>query len=296
MVDKAEQEFFSEDFLKLLEELSFHSRKIFFGGLKGDRLSRLYGSSVEFVDYRRYQPGDDLRYIDWNLYARLDRLFLRLFRDEANLRIYLLVDKSASMNWGRPNKLLYAVKVAAALSFVGIANQEWVGVSLFSSQLDEVAPLGKGRAQIYTLIDFLRRTRPGKGTDMANALRMFAAQNRYPGIAIVISDFWDPEGWQAGFNCLLERGFEVSAIQVISREEENPRLWGHCYIRDMEMRRRPLRLTVDAAVLRRIRQAVGEYCQRLGQFCADNQIIYLRTYTDQPFEELVLRYMKLRSR
>src|ERR1700736_5946228 len=122
-------------FLARLEQLELVSRKIFLGRLKGERRSKRKGQSVEFADYRNYVVGDDLRFLDWNLYGRLDKLFIRLFMEEEDLHFYILIDNSMSMNYGNPTKLYYAKQVAAALGFVGLVNMDRVIVEAFNDRL-----------------------------------------------------------------------------------------------------------------------------------------------------------------
>src|SRR5260370_21887665 len=127
-------------FLAKLEQLELVSRKIFLGVMKGERRSKKKGQSVEFADYRNYVKGDDLRFLDWNLYGRLDRLFIRLFQEEEDLHFYLLIDNSLSMDFGNPSKLHYARQVAAALGFIGLVNMDRVVVEVFSERLTTSMP------------------------------------------------------------------------------------------------------------------------------------------------------------
>src|SRR5882762_10784720 len=124
-------------FLARLEQLELVSRKIFMGRMKGERRSKRKGQSVEFADYRNYVVGDDLRHLDWNLYARLDRLFLRLFLEEEDLHVYLLIDNSLSMDFGTPSKLHLAKQIAAALGFVGLTNLDRVVVEAFNDKMSQ---------------------------------------------------------------------------------------------------------------------------------------------------------------
>src|SRR5215468_6517666 len=153
------QAFFTSEFLAQLERLSLLSRR---------------GHSVEFCDYRAYGVGDDLRYVDWNIYGRLDRLHVKLFVDEEDLCLHLLVDASASMDFGAPTKLTYAVRVAAALGFVGLVSHERVGVGILRSRATEGWPPARGRNQVVTLLDFLADVRPGGPTRLTGALGDYA--------------------------------------------------------------------------------------------------------------------------
>src|SRR5271166_6049711 len=145
------------DFLARLEQLELVSRKIFLGRLKGERRSKRKGQSVEFADYRNYVKGDDLRFLDWNLYARLDRLFIRLFMEEEDLHFYVLIDNSLSMDFGNPTKLHYCKQVAAALAFVGLVNMDRVVIEAFNDRLTQSLPAIRGRRSLWRLLDFLTK-------------------------------------------------------------------------------------------------------------------------------------------
>src|ERR1700736_5475243 len=147
-------------FLARLEQLELVSRKIFMGRIKGERRSKRKGQSVEFADYRNYVVGDDLRFLDWNLLARLDRLFIRLFLEEEDLHVYLLVDNSLSMDFGEPTELHYAKQVAAALGFIGLVNLDRVVVEAFNNRITQTMPVARGRRSLWRLLDFLQKVEP----------------------------------------------------------------------------------------------------------------------------------------
>src|SRR5579862_6367155 len=147
-------------FLHQLEQLELVTRKIFLGRMKGERRSKRKGQSVEFADYRNYVKGDDLRHLDWNLYARLDRLFIRLFQEEEDLHFYVLIDNSLSMDFGSPTKLHYARQVAAALAFIGLCNMDRVVIEAFNDKLTQSLPAVRGRKSLCRVLDFLQKLQP----------------------------------------------------------------------------------------------------------------------------------------
>src|SRR5438128_3116132 len=147
-------------FLHRLEQLELVSRKIFVGKMKGERLSKRKGQSVEFADYRNYVIGDDLRFLDWNLFARLDKLFIRLFMEEEDLHVYILVDNSLSMDFGNPTKLHYAKQVAAALGFIGLVNMDRVIVEAFNDRIVQSTGALRGRRSLWRLTSFLEGIEP----------------------------------------------------------------------------------------------------------------------------------------
>src|SRR5579859_831896 len=193
------------DFLARLEQLELVSRKIFLGRLKGERRSKRKGQSVEFADYRNYVKGDDLRFLDWNLYARLDRLFLRLFMEEEDLHFYLLVDNSLSMDFGTPTKLHYARQVAAALAFVGLVNLDRVVIEAFNDRLTQSMPAARGRRSLWRVLDFLSKLEPAGPSDLRQALRTFTIKCSGKGIVVVLGDFMDKGGYEEALRYLVAR-------------------------------------------------------------------------------------------
>src|SRR5580765_8137468 len=178
-------------FLHKLEQLELVSGKIFLGRIKGERRSKRKGQSVEFADYRNYVVGDDLRFLDWNLYARLDKLFLRLFMEEEDRHVYLLVDNSLSMDFGAPTKLHYAKQIAAALGFIGLVNLDRVVIEAFNDRLTQTMPAVRGRRSLWRLLDFLRKVEPAGPSDLRQALRTFSLKSSGKGIVVLLSDLMD---------------------------------------------------------------------------------------------------------
>ncbi|MBI3636941.1 MAG: DUF58 domain-containing protein, partial [Candidatus Rokubacteria bacterium] len=248
---------FSSDFLAQLERLSLATRRAFRGHVKGERRSPRKGHSVEFSDYRQYGIGDDLRYVDWNVFARLDRLHVKLFVEEEDLCLHLLVDASASMQFGRPSKLDYARRVAAALGFVGLVNLERVGVGVLRARAAEGWPPARGRNQFPALADFLGDVRPDGATSLNEALAGYAMRSREPGLAVLISDLFDPAGFESGLRALLERRFEVHIIHCLDAEELNPTLDGDLRLTDSETGE-VRELTIDGDALRGYRDRLRE--------------------------------------
>jgi uncharacterized protein (DUF58 family) len=246
---------------------------------------------VEFADYRAYGHGDDLRYVDWNIYGRLDRLHVKLFVDEEDLCLHLLVDGSASMDFGTPRKLEYAVRVAGALGFVGLVSHERVGVGILRERAVEGWPPARGRNQVVALLDFLSDVDAGGPTRLNEALGEYARRAREPGLAVVVSDLLDPQGFEAGVRALLERRFDVHVIHVLAPDEMNPGFGGDLRLLDAETNE--LRdLTLDAEALRGYHQRLREFLERAEQFCRGNEIAYHRVVTDSPVEEFMLRQLK----
>src|SRR5213593_238230 len=285
------QDLLSSEFLTQLERLALVSRKAFRGRTRGERKSPRKGMSVEFSDYRPYGAGDDLRYVDWNIYGRLDRLYLKLFVDEEDLYLHLLLDGSASMSFGEPSKLRYAARLAAALGFVGLANLERVGVAVVRDRMAEGWSPARGRGHFLSLLEFASRLRPDGLTGLSEGLAQYALRAREAGVAVLISDLMDPAGYERGLKALLERRFEVHVIHVLAADEMNPGFGGDLRLVDAETGE--LRdLTLDGEALRVYRQRLRDFLERAEQFCRGKEISYYHVVTDTPVETFVLSQLK----
>jgi len=283
--------FFTPEFLAQLERLSLLSRRTFRGSVKGERRSPRRGHSVEFADYRAYGHGDDLRYVDWNIYGRLDRLHVKLFVDEEDLCLHLLVDASASMGFGAPSKLHYAVRLAAALGFVGLVNHERVGLGILRERVAEGWAPTRGRRQVLPMLNFLADLQPAGGTGLDDGLSNYAKRARESGLVVVVSDLLDPAGYERGIRALLERRFDVHVVHLLDPEEMNPSLGGDMRLIDSETGE--LRdLTVDGEALRAYRNQLHGFLERAETFCRAHEIGYHRVSTDMPVEAFVVAQLR----
>lgn len=282
------------EFMAKIEQLDIVSRKIFAGKMKGERRSKRKGQSVEFADYRNYVVGDDLRFLDWNIYGRLDRLFLKLFLEEEDLHINILIDTSRSMDWGEPNKGLYAKRVAAALAYIGLINYDRVSIYTYADALrDHIAGI-RGRRLMHRVIGFLEDTPYEGSSHLAEAAKAFAIRSSRHGIVIVLSDFFDKSGFENGLRYFLGRNLDVYAIQLLSPEEINPTLAGDLRLVDVEDGD-GAEVTISRALINRYRQNLQAYCEGLKEYCSRRGITYLFTPTDVPFDQLVLGYLRRRG-
>ena len=286
------RELFDEKFLKTLEHLHMVSRKVFAGALRAERRTKKVGSGIEFADHRTYSRGDDFRYIDWNLYGRLDKLLLRLFEEEEDLYIYILVDVSDSMSIGSPlPKLHYAMQVGAALTYVGLANLDRVAIVPFGDRLIDRLPPSRGKNRIYRVFEFLSKCDIGGKTEIAECMKDFVAQNKRRGLAVVISDFYDPKGFEQGINTLRYNKFEPFVLQVYDKREAEPHLHGDLALVDCETG--DIReVTISKAILESYMREHEKYCQELDDFCSKRAIPFFRTHTSIPFDELVLKIFR----
>ena len=282
---------FDTEFLRKLDTLRFLARKVLRGQSQNDRTTVRRGMGLEFSDYRRYHAGDDFRYIDWNIYSRLDQLFLKIFTAEEDLAIHLLVDTSQSMQLGTPPKLDYARRVAAALGYIGLNSLDRVGAVSFADELGQPMPPQRGRQQIFALFRYFEALECHGGTDLNRVLSNYARHSTTGGLAIVLSDLLDPQGYMRGLDALAYGRFDVLVIQLIDETEINPPLEGSLRLQDIESSQQR-RITINRRLLKRYRAKVLEYFAQIEAFCAQRNIEYLRASTTVPFEDVILRYLR----
>jgi len=282
---------FDEQFLKQLEYLFIVSRKMFAGVTRSDRRNRRVGSGIEFADYRDYAPGDDFRYLDWNILGRMDRLLLRLFEQEEDLHIYLLLDTSASMAISQPAKLHYAMQIVAALAYVALANLDRVAVATLADALRASLAPARGRGRIFKILEFLRGVHATGGTHMTASVTSFVHQYARRGLAVLISDFYDFDGCQGAINVLRYNHFEPIVIQIYDQHDAHPPLTGDVRLVDCETNEvRPVTLTTRT--LRAYANEHEAYCRTLEGFCLTKQVPYFRADTRVAFHELILRIFR----
>ena len=281
-------------FMRKLDQLSLVSRKIFAGKMRGERLTKRRGESAEFADYRNYVVGGDLRFLDWNIYARLDELFIRLFLQEEDLHVSLLVDVSKSMDWGEPNKSLYARRVAAALAYIGLANFDRVSLYAYADGLQsELAGL-RGRRWMFKAIQFLTRLDANGASNLSRVGKQFAVRHPQPGIVVILSDFFEKGGYEEGMRFLLGRNYDLYALQILSPEEIDPPLVGDLRLIDAEDDD-AAEVTISRATLNRYKQNLQAYCAQLKTYCTRRGVNYLFAGTNAPFDQVVLSYFRRRG-
>lgn len=280
------------EFMKKLERLRISSRKLFPGTMKGKRRSIKRGSSVEFADYRDYQPGDDFRFIDWNIYSRLDKLFLKTFIEEENIYIHILLDVSASMNFGNPSKLEYGKKIATALGYIGLIDLDTVAVSTFAEELNELRRL-RGKDRIFILMKFLESIGPSNSKSlMDNCLKRYARKTKQTGVAIIISDFLVPKiVYEEGLKSLIYKNFDVNIIHVLSNEEINPLISGELKLKDSETGEIK-EVTITERMINHYKMRLEKFCDDLENFCERNNILYVFADTRTSIDDLILRTLR----
>ncbi len=284
----------SPELLAQLERLELVSRKVFRGRMKGERRSRRKGQSVEFADFRSYVPGDDLRFIDWNTYARLERLFLKMFLEEEDLHFYALIDASPSMDFGQPTKFQYARQLAAALGFVGLVRGDRVKIQTLRRAAGQAAPVLRGRRSLWRMLEYLDGLSPGEMVPLAEGVRDFCVRNSGKGIVVLITDLMDKAGYQGALRYLLAQEMDIYVIHVLSAEELEPDLQGDLRLVDCEDHD-VAEVTVTSALLKRYRQTLAAFIESAREFCTRRGIVYLLARNDLPVERLIQGYLRERG-
>jgi len=286
-----------ESFLSRLERLRFAVTRARAGQVKGERRSTRRGASVEFADYRDYTRGDDLRRVDWNVYARLERPYVKLFEEEEDLAVHLLLDASGSMNWPedvpQETKFHLARKLVAALGYVALTSGDRLVVSMTGQGglLPYLSLQLRGRSNTLRLFDWLAQIEPSGVTDLSASLRDYALAASRPGVCVLVSDLLSPHGYREGLVALQGRGFEVTIIQVLAPDEVEPALAGDLRLVDCETDS-PQDVTVDGAMRDLYRRRLRAWQDEIGAHCRSHNVRYVATQTTRRLDELVLQDLR----
>ena len=284
------------DLLSRLDRLDVLSRKMLSGKMKGERRSKRRGQSVEFADYRNYTIGDDLRFIDWNIYGRLDKLFLKLFLEEEDLSLYILLDVSKSCDYGTPHKATYIKQVAAALGYIGLVNYNRVTIAAMADGI--VAETGglRGRRRVQPMLDFLTKLEPTGTSHLANACKRFALSNRGRGVLVVLSDFFDKGGYEEGLKYVASGRYDLFCVQTLSPQEIDPEttLQGDLKLRDIEDAD-TAEVSMTGPLVKQYKANLNAYCLALKEYVTRRGGTYLFSSTAVPFDALVLNYLRERG-
>lgn len=283
----------SPELLARLARMELVSRKVFRGRMKGERRSTRKGQSVEFADFRNYVPGDDLRFVDWNTYARLDRLFLKLFLEEEDLHVFALIDASRSMDFGDPTKLRFAKQLAAALGFVGLVRSDRVRIETLGNSADR-ANVFRGRQSLWRMLDYLESITPEDTPSLAEGVKSFCLRNSGRGIVVLISDLMDKGGYEDALRWLVARRMDVYVVHVLAAEELDPPLEGDLRLVDCEDAD-TAEITATGALMARYRRTLAAFIDGASEFCTRRGMVYMRARNETSVESLITGYLRQRG-
>lgn len=299
------------DLLRRLEQFQLLAARRAKSAAKGERRSRARGQSVEFADYRNYTQGDDFRYLDWNLYGRLERLFLKLYEEERELPVRIFLDASESMTFGEPRKFDFARQIAAAVGYVALSGFDRVSVIPFPNQPPyaeiegtvapeaynrELAARGalrsvRGKKSSIQFFNNLAALSARGAVNLNEALRRGALESRQAGVAVVLSDFLDPAGYEPGLNALIGRGFQVDVVQILAPEELNPQTFGDLRLVDCE-NGGVQEVTFGRYRLKHYQHTVQNFIQRFREYCQARGINFFTASSDTSLEDLLLKQLR----
>ena len=289
------------ELLRRLEQFQLLAARRAKSSARGERRSKARGQSVEFADYRNYSHGDDFRYLDWNLYGRLEKLFVKLYEEERELPVRIFLDASESMTFGEPRKFDFARQIAAAIGYVALCGFDRVSVIPFpdlpvSDPNSKLASRGalravRGKKSSMQFFQNLGALTAGGSADLNQSLRRGALEARQAGVAIVLSDFLDPAGYEPGLTALIGRGFQVNAVQILAPEELNPTTYGDLRLVDSETGGLQ-EVTFGRFRLKAYQQTTQNFIQRLREFCTPRGIHFFSVSSDTSLEKLLLKQLR----
>lgn len=298
------------ELLRRLEQFQLLAARRAKSSAKGERRSRARGQSVEFADHRSYVPGDDFRYLDWNLFGRLDKLFLKLYEEERELPVRIFLDASESMTFGEPRKFDFARQVAAAIGYVALCGFDRVSVIPFpnaqgrtptaptenlnysqQSAVEGALRSVRGKKSSMQFFANLNALTAGGGADLNTALRRGALESRHTGLAIVLSDFLDPTGYEAGLTALVGRGFQVNCVQILAPEELSPSTFGDLRLVDSESGGLQ-EVTFGRYRMKAYQQTVQNFIQRLREYTTKRGINFFMAPSNMDLQDLLLKQLR----
>ena len=282
---------FPPDFLTRLEYLSILSKRVFRGQLLAQRRTVQMGSGIEFSDHREYSPGDDFRYLDWNIYARHGDLLLKRFQEEQNLHVYLMLDCSRSMGFGDPAKFDLARQVVAALAYIALADLDRINVLAFSDTIIEEFPLTRGKARILPLMRFLESLQvTGADTSITRGVQGLVHRSGRSGMTVVVSDMFDESGFQTGLDQLRYRRYDGHVVQLHDIKEAQPPMLGDVEMIDVENESNR-KVTVTEKNIRQYKRLFDEHQTSVRQYCRNYGMGCTQTPSHIPFDDLVMNMM-----
>ena len=283
---------FPPDFLTRLEYLSIISKRVFRGQLLAQRRTMQMGSGIEFSDHREYTTGDDLRYLDWNIYARHGDLLLKRFQEEQDLHVYLMLDCSRSMQFGNPPKFDLARHLIAALAYIALADLDRVAILAYADGIVAELPVTRGKARILPIMRFLEDLpTSGSDTNLSRAVQGLLHRGARTGLAVDISDLFDEHGFQPGLDQLRHRRFDAHVIQLHDPKEADPSLLGDAELIDTETES-VRKVTVTERNLQTYRRLFTEHQTAVREYCRSYALGCTQSPSTIRFDDLVMRMMR----
>lgn len=292
----ADDKIFDEKTRRKLEQLMLIASRVRTGAMKGERRSIKRGMSIEFADYRNYARGDDLRQLDWNIYARTERPYIKLMEDEEDLAVHILVDVSASMDWpqeGSPDehKFTCARRVAAGLAYISLTSNDRMMLTAVGQHGSQHFGPARGRGQGVAMLNFVSKLQTDGVLDLNAAIKDYALRGGRPGLCLIISDLFSPTGYVDGLNDLLGRGYEVGLVHVLSPDEVTPPLVGDLRLIDVETGQAQ-EVTIDASMREAYMRRVAAWRDEIRLECRKRGVHYFALETSTPWEKLILFEMR----
>ncbi len=278
---------FAPEFIRTLEALNLLARKVRSGEVRSDRTSPRRGASIEFADYRRYVPGDEIRYIDWNVYARHSNLFVKQFSAEENVHVSLLLDRSRSMAFGSPAKFDAAREVAAALAYIGLVNFDTVSLYSFTDEIRIHRKFLRGKGRIFELLAELERIETEGRSDFAKAFADALPRLKGRSLVLLLTDLYDRSGVPEAVKSLQAQRFEVHLIHLLAREEIDPRVRGRVLLIDLETGREK-EVTLLPHTVEMYRRRFEAHGRDLERMAREREVSYVRVRSDEPIEKRIL--------
>lgn len=287
-----------------LDRMSLISTRVRAGTMKGERRSKNRGTSIEFADYRNYAPGDDLRRLDWNVYARLERPYIKLLEDEEDLVVHLLLDASASMDWGQggngqngtddTNKFLYARRLFAAIGYIALAGNDRLLMTAINDYGMEGFGPARGRYQTVQMLRYAHDLQARGIADLNQMLKDYSVRAARPGLLFLLSDMFSANGFIDGLNALVGKGYEVVILHTLSPDEVIPPLTGDLRLVDVETGKAQ-EVSIDSTMRDIYMKRVQAWMEDIRAECSRRSVTYLPITTDTPWETVVLFEMRRRG-
>lgn len=282
---------FDEEFIKKLEYWSLVFKRVYGGQLSATRRSKEVGSGIEFADRREYTPGDDLRYFDWKALGRMDRSLVRLFLEEKDLKVNIIIDSSGSMKIGSPSKLHCALRIGAILSYIVIDNLDRVSIAVFSEGISNYLPPARGKARISKILAMFEEITAGGQTDFGRLAREIAAREKKRGVCVIISDLLTRKGLKSCIDMLTYQGGELNIIQILATEDENPSNMGEYELHDVETGE-SLKITITPSVMAEYKRVLKEEVKEVESYALKKGATIIKFNNQMTIDEQIATILR----